>query len=480
MSQWTARRRRGLAAAVASVVGGMLLATPATPAQAQTAEIDLTYRCRGGLVSSTPVQLKATLTVQTALTVGQPLDIRWDIKYADTSRFVSPDYFAAGGRLSATGAVKVTGQQWSGELHSSGAQEQERLRKGDALTLPSLISGAVSTTQPGTFEIVPERLTLGFIPPASERIVNDDDPAVTYHGDHWRDDNDRPAHFNDIHNDVHATDKAWHRVEFKFTGTGVDFITEQDYRAGRLEFKIDGRPGVPQHADASKDENGNPVTVVNRGNHTLWSVRGLPYGEHTLEITNTEDKWAIVDGFRVVTEELLDPPSQFRVTCTAVNKPTAIRVVISEGGAGSPSNGPGNGGPSSTPSVSPSNGNGGNGDGGGNGNESPSPGPSDGGQSPSPGTSGSPTPSGSPRPTVTTTVTATATPTVAQVLVTPRGGVQTGEAPAGNAAGAAMLLGSGGLLLALAAGSGVALARRRAAHATGPAAGEGGDEHHTG
>ncbi|MBX6169469.1 MAG: hypothetical protein IRY84_17795, partial [Thermobispora bispora] len=80
MSQWTARRRRGLAAAVASVVGGMLLATPATPAQAQTAEIDLTYRCRGGLVSSTPVQLKATLTVQTALTVGQPLDIRWDIK----------------------------------------------------------------------------------------------------------------------------------------------------------------------------------------------------------------------------------------------------------------------------------------------------------------------------------------------------------------------------------------------------------------
>lgn len=469
-----------LAVAVVSVVGGGLLALPLTTAQAEMAQVDIVYRCRdtGGQpkvpnpVVPNPVELKVTLTVQTALAVGQPLDVKWNVAYQNNTSFLSPGLFQPGARVSATGKVGVLGDPWRGELHSLGAKEQELLQEGGSLALPEAISGAVSTTDSGVFEIEPRDLLIDFTPPPSEEVVNDDAgaPVIEYHGEGWQDFNDRDPKFNDIHNDVHATEKRYSTATFRFTGTGVDFITEQDHRAGKMGFTLDGKPGIPATADASKNADGTPVVVVNQGNHTLWGMRGLPYGEHELVVENLEDKWMMVDGFRAVTEELLDPPKQFQVTCKPVKKPTAIRVVIGGGSGTEPSGSPGTT-PSSGPSASPS-------------NPSASPSssgpnsPSPTGTSPSPGAS-SPGPSDSPRPTVTvtntataspsprptttTTVTMTATPTVAQVEVTPKGGAQTGEAPEDSSSGG-LLLGSGGLMLLAGAWSGVALLRRRAAH----------------
>ncbi|MFC0864675.1 hypothetical protein ACFHYQ_20495 [Sphaerimonospora cavernae] len=467
MVRWKAGRRGVLAAAVVSVIGGGLLALPLTSAQAEMAQVDLTYRCTKG-VAPNPVDLKITLTVQTALSVGQPLDVKWNIAYENGTRFLSPGLFQPGARLSATGKVGVLGEKWQGELHSLGAKDQERLQAGGPLALPELISGAVSTTDEGVFAIEPRDLLIDFTPPPSEKVVNDDDLSKISYDANWIDFNDRDPKFHDIHEDVHATEVQGAKATFEFTGTGVDFITEQDHRAGEVDFKIDGKPGIPATADASKDADGNPVVVVNQGNHTLWGMRGLPYGPHTLEVTNLENKWMMVDGFRAVTEQLLDPPKQFQATCKPVKKPTAIRVVIGGGNStAGPSTSPsGSDGPSNTPGGTP----GGNTPGGNTpGGETP------GGSTPARTPSFSPRPTvtvtatatataaASPSPTATTTVTMTATPTVAQVEVTPKGGAQTGEAPEQTSSGG-LLLGSGGLMLLVGVWGGVATLRRRAAH----------------
>ncbi|MFF3664060.1 hypothetical protein [Microtetraspora malaysiensis] len=455
---------------MALVLGGLgcgLLSAPGSAA-AEAVEVDLDYVCTNG-VARTPVNLEVTLTLQTALAVGQPLDIRWGIKYKDQGRFLSPGLFQPGARVSATGAVGIGGP-WSGELKSLGSQEQARLPDGDQLTLPELISGAVTTTAPGVIEIKPRRLLIDFTPPPSDATFNDDDPAVSYSAE-WTDYNDRDVNFHDVGRDVHATEANYAEAYFKFTGTGVDFITEQDSRAGKVQFSIDGRPGIPATADASKHPDGSHAGVANQGNYTLWGMRGLPYGQHELKVAKLDDKWAMVDAFHVVTEELADPPKQFRATCEPVLKPSTIRVVV-----GSPTQSPGqspSSGPSGEPSSSPS-----------GGSSGPVTSPPPGGSTPtptpskSPGGSSSPTPSqskltsvvviGSPTPTITTTITLPAsTPTSPQVKVTPKGGAQTGEAPETPRSPAALLIGSGGAMVFGGVFSGVVLRRRRAAHANG-------------
>lgn len=442
-----ARRRKAMIAGVAGLIGGALLALPMTSARAEAVEVDLNYSCTGGVAPPGGVNLKVTLTLQTALTVGQPLDVKWGIAYKDLTRFLSPGLFQPGARVSATGVVGIGGL-WSGELESLGSNEQELLQNGGQLALPGLISGAVTTTAPGVISITPRRLYVDFTPPVAETIVNDDSPTVNY-DPAWTDYNDRPAHFHDIHEDVHATEADGATLTFPFTGTGVDFISEQDTRAGQVQFSVDGQPGVPATADSSKEPDGDPVVVENQGNHTLWGMRGLAYGPHTLTVTKLDSKWAMVDGFKVVTDELADPPEQFRSTCQPVPTPAAVRVVVGAGNVGtSPSTGA-----SSDPSSSSTP------------NASVTPSSSGSGtvdqDTVNPLTSvvvlGSPTP--------TATVTLTPTPTAAQVKVTPKGGAATGEAPEQERASAALFVGSGGAMLFVGLFSGVALLRRRAAHA---------------
>ncbi|MEZ0072943.1 hypothetical protein [Planotetraspora sp. GP83] len=454
--RWRAGRRRTLAAAIVSVAGGALLALPLASAKAETVQVDLNYNCTGGVAGPSGVNLKVTLTLQTALTAGQPLDIKWGVAYRDGTRFLSPGLFQPGARVSATGVVDINGP-WAGKLDSLGSKDQALLQNGGALALPDLISGAVATTAEGEIEIVPRRLLLDFTPPASEAVVNDDDPAVTY-GPNWTDYNDRDGNIGDVHVDVHASQVMGAEAAFKFTGTGVDFISEQSNQAGQVQFLVDGQPGIPATADASKEHDGSPVLVANKGNYTLWGMRGLPYKEHTLTVKKLDTRWAMVDGFKAVTEQLVDPPKQFRAECKPVKKPTAIRVNV--GGTASPSISPSDS-ISGSPSVTPS------------GSVTPTGTPTPtgtGSHSPSPSTSNTQSQLttvvvlGTPTPTATTTVTLTATPTVAQVKVTPKGGAQTGEAPVANASGR-LLVGSGSVMLLVGVLSGVALLRRRAAHA---------------
>ncbi|WP_328855573.1 hypothetical protein OHB01_15790 [Microbispora hainanensis] len=462
-----------MAALALGLAGTAFVVGPSMTAQAETAQIDMDYRCTRGVAGSTPVNLKVTLALQTALKVREPLDVRWGLAYKDSlNTFLSPGLFPAGARVTATGVVGVLGEMWEGELNSIGSKDEGELDSGGALGLPELVSGSVGTTEPGVWEIEPRNLYIDFTPPASEEVVNDDEAGITYDAN-WQDSSDRLPYYGDYLRDVHWTKVKDARVDYKFTGTGIDFISEQSTHGGPVRFFVDGKAGIPATADSSKERNGAPVLVEHKGNHNLWSMRGLSYGQHTLTVYNGDDTEAYVDAFRVITEELRDPPQQFRAVCKPVKTPTAIRVVIG-GGTGSspsasvePSESPDT---SASPSVSPTDENPGEE------SQSPSPSPS---ATPSPSPSASPSPAavqtqhyivtavvtqGSPSPTATRTVTLTATPSVAQVAITPQGGAQTGEAPERVSFSGMLLIGSGGALLLIGMLSGVAMLRRRAAH----------------
>ncbi|PZG42172.1 hypothetical protein C1I98_20070 [Spongiactinospora gelatinilytica] len=421
-------------------MGGGLFAISSTPAEANTVGVDLDYNCTGiGGPDSVGngTKLRVTVTAPTTMTVGRPIDVKWAIAYRGQTAFTAPVDQIPGAVLSARGTLRIEGP-WRGRDVAEGSLKQQEVKKGDPLAPPSLVTGEVGATKPGEIRITPQRLVVNFTPAVGEKTINDDDPSLQYLPV-WQDFNDRKPPLNNIGQDVHGTEQQDASVALTFAGTGVDFITERDHRAGPLEFKIDDRP--IEEADPSKNEDDSPVTGENIGGYTLWKVRDLPYKlDHKLTIKNVAAKWAIVDAFKVVTQEFKAPPSMFRAVCTPVQKNVTFRITVGDQPSPTPH----------TPTPSSTNTN----NGGQNGN---------GGQSTPTATAtatATVTASPSSAPTTTRTVTATATP---QVEITPVGAPQTGESPA-PPSGAA-LIGAGSAMLVGAIMGGVALRRRRAAHA---------------
>ncbi|MFD0885659.1 hypothetical protein ACFQ08_13980 [Streptosporangium algeriense] len=532
------------------LVSGALVVLPSVPASANSAELVVDYRCTGGptsVASHGPVNLRTTVTVPTTLTVGEPLNVKWTLGYkGDPGRFGSPDYFAAGGKVTVTGHAQLSGV-WNGILLPSGSMEQPELSKDGVLKLPESISDSAHTDRAGKLRVTPQQLFVDFTPPAGETMVNDDSPRVQYTGV-WKDRNDQPPNNNDHHYDIHRTVDKGSRAALKFTGTGIEYVAQRDHRAGRVLFYIDGQPATPAFVDASKNPDGTPSNDANRGGQTLWQFHGLKYGEHLVEVVNDEQgKWAQLDAFRVITEELPEPPQEHRATCTLVSAPVSVDVTISSGSTPTSTNSQGPGGtptctsaphpatptchpttpiptcsptpnptpyptclpttpiptctpgsypatptchpttpiptcsptpnptpyptcrpatptptcrlitptptPTGTPAVTPT--------------PTPTCAPT---PRPTPTQSGThtstATSTSTPKPTLTVTATVTPTrptPTVPQVVITPSGGAQTGEAPDGPPS-AGGLIGAGAAMVLGSAWGGVVLRRRRAAH----------------
>ncbi|MFF0578519.1 hypothetical protein [Streptosporangium saharense] len=513
------------------LVGGALVVLPSVPAGANSAELVVDYSCTGGptsVASHGPVSLTTRVSVPTTLTVGQPLNVQWALGYkGDAARFGSPDYFAAGGKATVTGNVQLSGV-WNGILQPSGSVEQAELGKDEILKLPESISDSAHTNRAGKLRVTPQQLFVDFTPPKGEDVVNDDDFARVKYAGAWEDLNDQPRNNNDYHYDIHRTVDKGAKAELTFTGTGIEYVAQRDYRAGRVLFYIDGQPATPASVDASKNTNGTPSNDANKGGQTLWRFHGLKYGKHLVQVVNDEqDKWAQLDAFRVITDELVEAPQEHRATCTLVSAPVSVDVTISSGSTPTPTNSegpvgtptctpvsypatptctPGSPTPTCTPTPTrtctpttppptctstpyPT------------GCPSPTitptcrvvtPTPTPTGTppvtptptptcvvSPSPTTSTTPTPTqggtstttstATPKPTLTVTATVTPTrptPTAPQVVITPSGGAQTGEAPEGSPSGPG-LIGAGAAMVLGSAWGGVALKRRRAAHARG-------------
>ncbi|MEV0967086.1 hypothetical protein [Microtetraspora glauca] len=464
-----------MAASVLGLAGAAAIVVPSMSAGASTAELVVDYACTGGVAGtgSGVVNLRTKVTIPTTLNVGDPLNIGWDLNYKDVTRFGAPALLPNGGKIEVTGNVQLSGA-WEGVLKPMGNVDQEApLVKGSPLKLPEGISDFAHTDRVGVVKVTPRKLFVDFRPPASEIMVNDDDPGITYSAD-WDDHNDQLSQNNDYHLDLHRTTKAGAWASYTFTGTGVEYVAQKDQRAGPVDIFIDGVAGTPPRIDPSKNDDGTQVNDANKGGQTLWRFRGLPYGQHTITVTNVEDgKWGQLDAFRVITRELVNPPKEYRAECNLVSAPVSVNVNIGEGGTaptspgGSQSADPSDSGnPSGSPSTSPS--------ATASGSTTPTPGNSSSPPTTGNGSTSTPTDSkltsvvvlGSPTPTATTTITLPATtPTAAQVKVTPKGGAQTGEAPETSRASAALLIGSGGAMVIGGVFSGIVLLRRRAAHA---------------
>ncbi|MFI6501910.1 hypothetical protein [Nonomuraea typhae] len=378
---------------------------------------------------------------------GGMLDIGWRIAYQGNARFGSPGFFEAGSELSLHAEVDLTGA-WNGVLRPEGAKTQDELKPGDTLELPDGLSDSATLKKPGTIGIKPGALHVRFTPAQSEVTVNNHDPRITYTAG-WT--HEYTGGRGDYDNNLHQTETQGDKATFTFVGTGVEYIGRREEGLGRVRVTLDGNPTTPQDVDPN-------TTGPRETQQKLWSWTSSPvdYREHVLEITNVENKRAFLDAIKVITAKVDAPPERDKATCTRISGDDYLEIVV----PGAPTDTPTTPTPSKSPTTDPPPGNPppGNGGGNDNGNNNANPLVPVGPGRVSVNTS---TPRASASPTTTRYVKA-----AAQVLKTPKGGVETGEAPEGSGRPYA-LIGGGIALLLLSATGGLMVRRRRASHAGG-------------
>ncbi len=130
-------------------------------------------------------------------------------------------------------------------------------------------------------------------------IYNDNHPSVTYdtYGSNgsWGYSSGRDPVWNDYLGDVHYGEKGEVRFEHRFKGTGVDFLTETAESGGDIDIDLDGEFQETVSANAPNQQGQIPV----------YSVRNLPFGEHTISGVMKGGTYLLVDGFKVYADSLL-------------------------------------------------------------------------------------------------------------------------------------------------------------------------------
>ncbi|MGV9770694.1 hypothetical protein [Streptosporangium sp. NPDC003464] len=420
------------------------------------------YTCTGDLVPGANKTVKVKLSIPQSIQLGKPLEVGWSLS---ESPLVSPGNYSTASRLAATGTAGISGL-WDGTLDSSGTKEFGTLKQGDKLELPSLSVGSAATGSEGEVKVKPGNLkfTFSFTPPESNVKVNDtDDQNEQAHGASgsthgpiayvgtWGYSSKRkatnpeifaPSDPGDHLDDVHFSTVNGNFVQVKFTGTGIEYITERDDDMGVVNITVDNETN-PTRVDASKKSDGTEMPddkVGDKlGQQILWSRTDLEYGEHTVKLEKADGKHMVVDAFNLITKKFTSPLKLVETTCTPPANAEVVTVKVEKVSAS----------PSPTPTT-----------------RTPTPTPT---TSPRPTITVTTTPASTPKPTLTVTATVTptrATPTAPQVTVTPTGGAQTGEAPDDGPSGMGLIGGGTAMVLGSVLG-GVALKRRRAAHVRG-------------
>ncbi|MEV0349254.1 hypothetical protein AB0H88_26050 [Nonomuraea sp. NPDC050680] len=437
----------GMAASAAFVVS--------SPSGSAESSLVAKYLCTGG-VAGAGVQLEATITPRIA--AGGMLDVGWALKYQGLHRFGSPGFFEAGSTLNLEGVVDITGA-WNGQLRPKGSKDQDELVPGDQLVLPDGLSDAGLVKRTGTIRVRPGGLVVRFQPAEGEVMINNH-KSVTYSSGWHRINTEKE--FGDYLYDLHTTDQQGESAKLSFSGTQVTYIGRRDRDLGDVRVLLDGDTVTDGLVKPSKDRDGSDMTG-SRAQEDLWKSPVLAYGPHTIEIINTESKVANVDAFRVSTANLDEPPTHDQALCTLQNDPGAIDVTV----PGATPTSPTPTSPSPTVTTPTPTGPGG----------SPTPGPTtptptlphnnppgtnDGLVSVIPGTVRTSPSTATPKPTTTKT-----TYVKAQVAKTPKGGVDSGEAPEPPGGGSYGLIAGGSMLLMGSATGGLLLRRRKAEHAGG-------------
>lgn len=429
------------------------------PASAETVNLVVDYSCTGGIAGPRPVTLRARVNIPTVVRKGGFLELGWSIEPTGASRFISPGYFAAGAKVALEGNVRLEGA-WNGTLRPRGSKDQPALQPNVPLSAPEGISSSANLTEEGVIKLTPEGLNVDFVPPAGEVVINDDDARVNYATGTWAHVGPTNVEYGDHLRDVHTANARSDAARLTFYGTGFEYIGRRMPGVSKVRVIIDDDPSAV--VDPKLNLDGSPTNAIN-GNVSLWKRDDLSYGRHTVTIRNTEDNPIHLDAFKVLTRDMIDPPTEHKATCVITNNPGTVEINVQ--GATSPS-------PSVTPTRTPT--------------TTPTATPTNTTTTPAANTTPphvNVTPGDDPRhvsviikgtpnttvPSPSTSASATATRYVkAQVAKTPKGGVDTGEAP--EEAGRepyALMAGGSMLLLGSAAGGGMLLRRRRAEHTRG-------------
>ena len=126
---------------------------------------------------------------------------------------------------------------------------------------------------------------------AAVQTINDTDPSLVYSGAGWFRSAGRPAAWNDLNNDVHATMNTGDSVAYTFTGTGVSYISEKSEDEGAVDVYLDG---VLQDTVAA-----NAQGVHNQGGQVLFGIGGLAAGQHTLKLVKKSGTYMLLDAVTV-------------------------------------------------------------------------------------------------------------------------------------------------------------------------------------
>jgi YVTN family beta-propeller protein len=121
--------------------------------------------------------------------------------------------------------------------------------------------------------------------------LNDSDPSISYKGGGWAAYVGRPASFGDLNNDVHATTNNGDSVAYTFKGTGIAYVSEKSDGYGTVQVSLDG--SVQTIVDA------NAPGVHNQGSQTLYTISGLPSGQHTIKLVKKSGAYMLLDAFIV-------------------------------------------------------------------------------------------------------------------------------------------------------------------------------------
>lgn len=146
-------------------------------------------------------------------------------------------------------------------------------------------------------------------------IVNDTDPSIKYYAP-FSDFSHLTRNNGDINGDVtqerswisydmsanlYNPDETYNKIkgyyrelerpyiEYTFTGTGIDYIGPKDQLMGAQYVYIDGK--------LVKQINNHETYYW--GRQTLFSIKGLPYGQHTIRIEKVTGEYIILDAFKV-------------------------------------------------------------------------------------------------------------------------------------------------------------------------------------
>lgn len=131
-------------------------------------------------------------------------------------------------------------------------------------------------------------------------LVNDDHPSIRYSGD-WTVSGARG--FHDYLDDIHISRTPGAAVEFTFTGTGVEWLTEKFNDEGRAEVFLDGQ--LRAIVDLKQESFPRLAQIP------VFSAPDLPEGRHKLRIVNTTTNYVLVDAF-AVTVGAVPPPRTAR------------------------------------------------------------------------------------------------------------------------------------------------------------------------